>query len=73
MEEEDEDSVGNMRPLAPLGPQHRSRSKSDTFGFRSKVLQRLRLARSGKKKKKKNNRKGSEGNFTSVFFLLLFL
>lgn len=50
MEEEDGDGHPEMRPLAALGPQHRSRSKSDTFGFRSRVLHRLRLARSGKNK-----------------------
>lgn len=48
MEEEDGDSHPRMRALAPLWPHLRSRSKSDTFGFRSKVLYRLRLARSGK-------------------------
>lgn len=48
MEEEDGDSHTEMRPPTALWPQHRRRSKSDTFGFRSKVLHRLRLARSGK-------------------------
>lgn len=53
MEEGDGDNYPKMRNPPPLWPQRRRRSKSDTFGFRSNVLCRLRLARSGK------NRKGS--------------
>ncbi|XP_056903814.1 phosphatase and actin regulator 2 isoform X4 [Takifugu flavidus] len=45
MEEEDGDNHPKMRN-PPLWPQRRRRSKSDTFGFRSNVLCRLRLARS---------------------------
>lgn len=53
MEEEDEDSYPEMRALTPRWLHHRSRSKSDTFGFRSRVLHRLRLARSGKSRRDK--------------------
>lgn len=53
MEEADGDSHPEMRALLRLWPEHRSRSKSDTLGFRSKVLHRLRLARSGKNKQER--------------------
>lgn len=48
MEEEDGAADGRRRAPTARGPRHRRRYKSDTFGFRSKVLQRLRLARSGR-------------------------
>lgn len=49
MEEEDGDNHPKIRNPPQLWPQRRRRSKSDTFGFRSNVLCRLRLARSGKR------------------------
>lgn len=51
MEEGDGDAVSGMRDAAPPWPRVRTRSRSHTFGFRSRVLCRLRLARSGKNPK----------------------
>lgn len=69
MEKEDGDNHPKMRNPPPLCPQRRRRSKSDTFGFRSNVLCRLRLARSGK------NRKGSfkKKQLNNYHFLIEFL
>ena len=48
MDEEAEDKYPELRQFPPLWPLFRSRSKSDTSGFRARVLCRLRGACSGR-------------------------
>lgn len=47
MEEEEGDTYTEMKPFPLLWPVPRSRSKSDTSGFRARVMCKLRGARSG--------------------------
>ncbi|TNN79527.1 hypothetical protein EYF80_010344 [Liparis tanakae] len=54
--EEEEDSHPEMKHFTLPWPHPRLRSLSDTSGFRSRVLFRLRGARSGRDKKRKEER-----------------